>query len=93
MCKQVSKGPEEISAGQGGAWEGRRHLVAPAMAGGVDKPGDVVYPYSAEGSTPYERGEAAKCEERCKHAHHVPGVCALDEAVEGLCVQVGCVTP
>lgn len=66
----------------------KAHLVAPAMAGGVDKPGDVVDPDSAQGSAPDKRREASKGVERNKHCHHVPCICALDEPIERLRVQI-----
>ncbi len=71
---------------------GKSHLVAPAVAGGVDKPGDVIDPDSAQGSTPDKRGEAAKGIECGEHGHHVPRIGALDELIEGLRVQIACVT-
>ena len=68
------------------------YLVAPAVAGRVDKPGDVVHPDSAHGASPDHSRQAANCEQGSKHGHHMPRVCALDELVEGLHVQVACVS-
>jgi len=63
------------------------------MARGVDEPGDVVDPGAAQRAAPHQRRQAPARVQSRKHGHHVETVRALDEAVEGLDVQVPRVPP
>ena len=69
------------------------HLIPPAVAGRVYKPGDVVHPHSPHRASPDHSRQPSKRKEYCKHCHYMPRVCTLDELVEWLLIKVSCVSP
>lgn len=69
------------------------HLVAPAVAGRVDKPSDVIHPDSTQCSTPHQSRQASNSEQRSKHRHHMPRIRLLDKLVERLQLQIPSVAP
>jgi hypothetical protein len=55
----------------------------------VDEPRDVMHPHDAQSATPNNRREAAQQVERDEHADDMQWVCALQEGVKRLPINVG----